>query len=151
MRSVCLVRERRRLEMAADALPRNQQGVHMETQQTSSYVSVIGRLGARHQTRELPSGLEITSFIVIVDRAPESRGRSGTKKATGTGGSTGPSAVTVDSIACVTSRARVRDSVDRWEPGTVVEIEGCLRRRFWRSGAGLGSAMDVDVRTMRRA
>lgn len=124
----------------------------METQQTSSHVSVIGRLGARHQTRELPSGLEITSFTVIVDRAPENKGRKGkNEKGAVSGNSGGRGAVTVDSIACVTSRTRVRDCVDRWEPGTVVEIEGSLRRRFWRSGAGLGSAMDVDVRTMRRA
>lgn len=124
----------------------------MKTQQTSSYVSVIGRLGARHQTRELPSGVEITSFTVIVDRAFEDNGRSSTKKkAAGPGDSSRPGAVRVDSIACVSSRTRVRDLVDRWEPGTVVEIEGSLRRRFWRSGGRLGSAMDVDVRTMRRA
>ncbi len=127
----------------------------METQKTSSHVSVIGRLGARHQTRELPSGMSLTSFTVIVDRAPEGRGRKGRdSEGSGSGGSRGSggrSAVTVDSIACVTSRARVRDALDRWEPGTVVEVEGSLRRRFWRSGAGLGSAMDVDVRTMRRA
>jgi hypothetical protein len=29
--------------------------------------------------------------------------------------------------------------------GAVVEVEGSLRRRFWRSGAGLGSALEVDV------
>jgi single-strand DNA-binding protein len=133
-------------------VPTNGQGVHMETQRTSSHVSVIGRLGARHHTRELPSGMSLTSFTVIVDRAPEKRGRRGKDgRGTGSGCSGGRSAVTVDSIACVTSRVRVRDALVRWGPGTVVEIEGSLRRRFWRSGAGLGSAMDVDVRTMRRA
>ena len=138
--------------------PTNGQGVHMETRKTSSHVSVIGRLGARHQSRELPSGIALTSFTVIVDRPPERKGRTGKNgkngkngKGTGSGGSGGRSAISVDSIACVTSRASVSDALDRWEPGTVVEIEGSLRRRFWRAGTGLGSAMDVDVRTMRRA
>jgi single-strand DNA-binding protein len=114
-------------------------GAHEGAQtKTTSRVEVIGRLGARHQTRELPSGDVITTFTVIVDRvAGKAAGgeRSGSR---------------VDSIACVTGKARVRDAVEKWEPGTVVEIDGSLRRRFWRSPGGLGSAMDADVRAMRR-
>jgi len=65
----------------------------METRKTSSHVSVIGRLGARHQSRELPSGIALTSFTVIVDRPPERKGRTGKNgkngkngKGTGSGG-----------------------------------------------------------------
>ena len=114
-------------------------GTHEPAQtKTTSRVEVVGRLGTRHQTRELPSGDVITTFTVIVDRAT-SRESGGER-----------SASRVDAIACVTAKARVRDAVERWEPGTTVEIDGSLRRRFWRSPGGLGSAMDVDVRTMRR-
>lgn len=109
---------------------------------TSSHVSAIGRLGARFQIRELPSGDVLTTFTVIVDRARSSHSDS----PHGGGGAR------VDAIACVTTRTRVREAVERWDPGTLVEITGALRRRFWRGGGGaLGSAMDVDVRTMRRA
>jgi len=109
-----------------------------EQTKTTSQVEVIGRLGARNQTRELPSGDVITTFTVIVDRPP-TRGSSETK-----------SGSRVDAIACVSARARVREAIQRWEPGTMVKIDGTLRRRFWRSPGGLGSAMDVDVRVMRR-
>ena len=40
--------------------------------------------------------------------------------------------------------SELRATVRRW-----VEAEGVLRRRFWKAGGGLGSAMEVDVRRVR--
>lgn len=97
-------------------------------------VHLVGRLGQQVTTRELPSGDEITSFTVIVARS--GRLREGSPR--------------VDSLACQTTRAQIRSKVESWTPGTWVEVHGSLRRRFWQGGGGLGSATEIDVRTLTR-
>lgn len=101
---------------------------------TSSSVTVVGRLGGTVVERDLPSGDTVTTFTVVVDR-PRTRG----------------SRVTVDAIPCQAFSVRLRTAVGRLEPGTLVEIQGTLRRRFWRSAVGLGSALEVDVVRLSRA
>lgn len=99
-----------------------------------SDVRLVGRLGRQVDQRTLPSGDEITVFSIVIDRPPrERRGRTH-----------------VDTIGCVTSRRSVTAGAVGWQAGQWVEATGVLRRRFWRSGSGLGSAMEVDVRHMRR-
>lgn len=101
----------------------------------SSAVELIGRLGKVVDHKELPSGDRITTFSVIVDRAAQERvGRT-----------------TVDTIPCQTSRISLASKVEAWEPGTEVVVQGVLRRRFWRGVGGLGSALEVDVRSLKRA
>ena len=97
-------------------------------------VHLIGRLGQQVTTREMPSGDEITSFTVIVARA--GRLREGSPR--------------VDSLACQTSRSQIRGKVEAWSAGTWVEVHGSLRRRFWQGGGGLGSATEIEVRTLTR-
>jgi len=103
---------------------------------TSSQVEVIGRLGAHVRSRELPSGDEITTFTVIVDRpAREQRGQA-----------------KVDAIACTTTNRKIRDRLQRLEAGSQVEVAGVLRRRFWRGSASsgqVGSTTEVLVRRLR--
>ena len=94
-------------------------------------VVLVGRLGSRVDVRELPSGDCVTVFTVVVDR-PHTSGRPA-------------STVKVDAIACQAFRVSVVNRLQRLEPGQWVRAEGALRRRFWRSGAGLGSAMEVEV------
>lgn len=107
---------------------------------TSSQVTLVGRLGAQVRSKGLPSGDVITSFTVIVDRPLRER----------TGGQ---NAATVDAISCTTTRARSRAFVERLSPGALVSIDGTLRRRFWRGGpgGGVGSTMEVVVRSIRKA
>jgi single-strand DNA-binding protein len=93
-------------------------------------VVLVGRLGSRVDERELPSGDTVTVFTVVVDRT----------RAAAAG-----STVKVDAIACQSFRAPVVRRLGTLEPGQWVRVEGTLRRRFWRSGAGLGSAMEVEV------
>lgn len=96
-------------------------------------VLMIGRLGSKVARRELPSGDAITVFSVIVDRPRHAiRGQ-----------------VKVDTIACQASRSRIADRVARLEPGVLIRVEGVLRRRFWRAGGSLASAMEVDVMALR--
>ena len=40
--------------------------------------------------------------------------------------------------------------VAAWQPGDVVEIEGALQRRFWRTGSGTASVCEVNCRRGRK-
>lgn len=96
-------------------------------------VFLRGRLAAEPTTRELPSGDEILTFRLTVDRPQdESETRS-----------------RVDSIDCATVVPRARRSLERAQPGDVLEVTGALHRRFWRSSAGLGSRYEVMVSSAR--
>jgi single-strand DNA-binding protein len=106
------------------------------TPASTAEVAVVGRLGSRVDRRELPSGDCVTVFTVIVDRPPGARPPG--------------SRVSVDAIACQAFRATVVRRLAGLEPGTWVRAEGRLRRRFWRTGAGLGSAMEVEVSRLSR-
>jgi single-strand DNA-binding protein len=102
----------------------------------SNAVTVTGRLsGTRVVT--LPSGDELVSFRVVVDRPPRDRGPSGR--------------VTVDAVECTAWRADVRRRVQSLPEGTLVTVTGSLRRRFWRSSGAPASRLDVEVATLRRA
>lgn len=98
-------------------------------------VFLRGRLAAEPLARELPSGDEILTFRLTVDRPPDgSEARS-----------------RVDSIDCATVVPRARRRVERAQPGDVLEVTGALHRRFWRSSAGLGSRYEVRVSSARSA
>lgn len=97
-------------------------------------VLLVGRLGSRIDERTLPSGDQLTTFTVIVDRpARARRGR-----------------VRVDAIPCVAVTREVSRRVAAAEKGSWVQVHGSLRRRFWRSAGGLGSALEVEARVVRR-
>ncbi len=98
-------------------------------------VEVVGRLGSRVTQRELPSGDIATGFAVIVDR-PVSDQVGSTK---------------VDTMPCQTFRESVAKKVMAMEPGTQVSCTGVLRRRFWKSPSGLASALEIEVRALKRA
>lgn len=101
----------------------------------SNSVELIGRLGKVTSHRDLPSGDHVTAFSVIVDRpAREIVGRT-----------------KVDAIPCQALRVSVANKVTSWESGTVVVAQGVLRRRFWRTSSGLGSVVEVEVRSLKRA
>jgi single-strand DNA-binding protein len=49
---------------------------------------------------------------------------------------------------------RVQRQSERWESGDVLDLNGSLRRRFFRSGSGTGSRTEIEVlsaRLVRRA
>lgn len=94
-------------------------------------VFLRGRLAAEPQVRPLPSGDEILTFRLTVER-PADDGR-----------------VRVDSIDCATLVSRVRRTLERAQPGDWLEVEGALHRRFWRSASGLGSRYEVAVGSAR--
>ena len=93
-------------------------------------VRLQGRLSGASKERVLPSGDVLVNFRLSVGRPAAS----------------GPSRVTVD---CVVRRAGLHRKVGAWTVGDVVELEGLLRRRFWRGSAGLASRYEVEVTSAR--
>lgn len=95
-------------------------------------VHLVGRLAAPPETRAMPSGDQAVTWRLVVDRlVPDRRGR-------------------VDTVACVAWAAGPRRAALRWQAGDVVEIDGALRRRFWRTPGGPVSRYEVEVGKARR-
>jgi single-strand DNA-binding protein len=97
-------------------------------------VIVAGRVAAAPSQRALPSGDELVTFRVVVDRPPAAPARR---------------TPTVDTIDCAAWTGRCRRSAARLDAGDVVEITGSLRRRFWRAPTGPVSRTEVEVATIR--
>jgi single-strand DNA-binding protein len=93
-------------------------------------VLLRGRLAASPAVRVLPSGDELCSFRLTVQRPSGGR-------------------IKVDSLDCSTTRARVRRTLARLAPGDEIEVTGSLHRRFWRSPAGVASRYEVNVLSAR--
>lgn len=98
-------------------------------------VHLVGRLSGR-QRRSLPSGDDVLRFRVIVDRPVRDRGPSGS--------------VRVDALECSVWRSGLADRIAGWDDGEPIEVTGVLRRRFWHSGSGANSRIEVEVRSARR-
>lgn len=99
----------------------------VETVPGANEVRLVGRISSAPEERTLPSGDVVWTFRVVVPR-PE-----------GAGGAR------VDALGCAAWSARARRAVASWRAGDVVEVEGAVRRRFFRSGAGAASRVEVEV------
>lgn len=100
-------------------------------------VRLLGRLAAEPVPRELPSGDLLVQFRLVVDRPA----------ATTSGDHPRP---TVDTIDCAAWRKDVHRSLRSVVADDLLEVEGSLRRRFWRSAAGAMSRSEVEVVRVRR-
>jgi single-strand DNA-binding protein len=89
-------------------------------------VVVAGRLSTTATAKDLPSGDEVVTWRLIVDRPPGAPGKC-------------------DVLECAAFNGRVRRQALSWNAGDVVEVSGALRRRFWRGPAGLQSKYEVHV------
>ncbi len=97
-------------------------------------VHVVGRVSNEPESRVLPSGETVTMLRLVVSREgaparPTSRART----------------PTVDTLECAAWTASARRMLSRWHAGDTVEVNGCLRRRFWRSPAGVASRYEIEV------
>ncbi len=99
-------------------------------------VRLVGRVSAEPTATVLPSGDEVVTVRVVVERPrpPAGQGKKGK----------------VDTVMCSAWSASVRRRVRLWIAGDVVEVTGALRRRFWRSDAGARSRYDVELVSARR-
>lgn len=101
------------------------------TTPTTNHVHLIGKLGTQVQERVLPSGDVLVAFHLVL---PRLRPQTATK---------------VDALPCHVTSAALMRKICSCAPGDVLEVEGALRRRFWRSPTGLGSAVEVHVTKVR--
>lgn len=104
----------------------------------SSRVTMLGRVTAVPEERALPSGDALVTFRLSVRRRPTPLGRGSRQSS--------------DWVDCVAAGARVRRAASAWSVGDEIEVEGVLRRRFFRTGnAAGGSRLEVEVLRARRA
>jgi single-strand DNA-binding protein len=101
---------------------------------STNSVTLRGRVTSAPLARELPSGDEIVTFRMSMAR-PDSR-RHGR-----------PSSDWVD---CVAWGARARRTAATWAVGDMVQVDGALRRRFYRTGEERGTRLEVEVLAARR-
>jgi single-strand DNA-binding protein len=101
--------------------------------ESANEVRLVGRLSGEPMSRVLPSGDEITTWRLVVERAG-SRATADDRRVP-----------TVDTIDCVAHRSNVRRSADRWPLDAMLEVNGALRRRFWRGPHGAASRYEVEV------
>src|SRR3954454_11182113 len=99
-------------------------------------VYLVGKLSGEPAERKLPSGDVLLSWRLVVNRAPNERG---SRKAMH------------DTLPCFTLKAGVRRSVSSYASGDLIEVEGVLRRSFWRTPAGgEASKCEVEARSIKR-
>ncbi len=109
-------------------------------------VKLRGRVSSAPVERELPSGDAIVTFRLSV---PRPAGAGGARARTKAGPGKGSRAVS-DWVDCVVWTGRVRRTVRSWQTGDQVEIEGALRRRFFRVSNGASTRVEVEVLAGRR-
>ncbi|SFK67122.1 single-stranded DNA-binding protein [Geodermatophilus ruber] len=96
-------------------------------------VVLRGRMSAPAELTSLPSGDTLVSFRIVVRRPePRARGQS------------------VDVLTCITYDRALQRRVAAWEAGEVIEVEGALQRRFWRTPGGTASVCEVNCRRGRK-
>jgi single-strand DNA-binding protein len=102
-------------------------------------VTLVGRVSAAPERRDLPSGDQLVTLRVVVDR-PRQKGVA-------------RRAVDVIDVACWTKRTQ--RTAAGLEPDDGVRVEGALRRRFFAAGGGRASRYEVEasrlVRVSRQA
>ena len=96
-------------------------------------VLLRGKLSAPAEMRTLPSGDVLLAFRLVV-RRPRAPVRGST----------------YDTLACITYDRALQRRVALWQPGDVVEVEGALQRRFWRTPTGTASVCEVNCRKGRK-
>jgi len=106
-----------------------------ETAQVNE-VRLVGRLSMSPTSRVLPSGDEMVQLRVVV-RRPQRRNSRGSR-----GG--------VDAIEVVCWSARTRRRALTFEVDDVIEVNGALRRRFWRGGGGPTSMCEIEASSLAR-
>ena len=98
-------------------------------------VLLRGRVADVAEQRTLPSGDEIVSFRLIVDRSAAAKRRS---------------RQLVDTFDCSAWTSRLRTKALRLQPGDRVEVSGELRRLFSSRGGAPSSRVFVDLGSLTR-
>ena len=97
--------------------------------QTCNEVTLVGRVSAAPERRDLPSGDQLVTLRVVVDRPPQ---KGAAKRA-----------VDVIDVACWSKRTQRTAAGLTADDG--VRVEGALRRRFFAAGGGRASRYEVEA------
>lgn len=97
-------------------------------------VRLVGRVTREGVERELPSGSTVVTWGVTIRRDATSHMGS----------------ATVDALDCAAWGAGVRRTSLRLRAGDTVEVQGAVRRRFFRAGGVAASRVEIEVRQVRR-
>lgn len=95
-------------------------------------VRLVGRLSALPDPRELPSGDVVVLLRLVVTRAPTQRKQQ------------------VDTIDVACWTPMTRRATSRLDVDDVVEVDGALRRRFYKAGSVTQSRYEVEAVRVRR-
>jgi single-strand DNA-binding protein len=98
---------------------------------SANAVRLRGKVSTPPEERALPSGTSIVTMRLSVPRetSPMTEG----------------SRQTADWVDCAAWGRKVRRTVSGWRAGDVVEVEGALRRRFYRGAAGTATRLEVEL------
>lgn len=102
-------------------------------------VALSGRIGGEPVERELASGDRVCSCRLIVTRSEVRVLASGRRSSS------------VDVIDLVSWTPRIRRTMRSWHAGDEVQVEGALRRRFFKAGERTASRVEVEVSGARRS
>lgn len=103
----------------------------VEQDRSANTVRLRGKVSTPPEERALPSGASIVTLRLSVprDTSPMTEG----------------SRQTADWVDCAAWGRRVRRTVSGWRAGDVVEVEGALRRRFYRGASGTATRLEVEL------
>ncbi|MPQ99766.1 single-stranded DNA-binding protein [Modestobacter sp. I12A-02628] len=96
-------------------------------------VVLRGRLSAPAELRVLPSGDPLVVFRLVVERDDPR-----------------PQVPATDTITCISFLPALRRYAVAWAAADLIEVEGALQRRFWRTVSGTGTTYEVDCRRGRK-
>lgn len=94
-------------------------------------VFLAGRVSSEPVERELPSGDRVVTFRLVLPRSRTPM--------------TAKSRQSSDWVDCAAWGARARRSAAGWHVGDHVEIEGSLRRRFYRDGSASATRLEIEM------
>ncbi|MEO8750608.1 single-stranded DNA-binding protein [Dermatophilaceae bacterium Sec6.4] len=112
-------------------------GVQQAVPTSLNEVRLVGRVSAPAKLQVMPSGDELVTFRLILDRPQTAKRSAGARQS-----------VDVIEIACWTSRTR-RAALNLIE-GATVGVEGGLRRRFYKTPVGAASRYEVEAAVVSR-
>jgi single-strand DNA-binding protein len=102
-----------------------------EHEEPGNLVRLRGKVSTSPEERALPSGTSIVTMRLSVPREPSPM--------------TEGSRQTADWVDCSAWGRKTRRTVSGWRAGDLVELEGALRRRFYRGASGTATRLEVEI------
>ena len=99
-------------------------------------VRLVGRVAAEPNVTVMPSGDELVTARLVIERPRPPAGRGKRRQ--------------VDTVTCEAWSPVLRRRLRILNPGDTVQVTGALRRRFWRGESGARSRFEIEVVTAER-